>query len=335
MPPRLADRIALPVAMMACAACILPTAAAHAADGPERPERAVAATVGGQPILASEVQRLVARATGGKRVAPAARAVLRAQALEELVERRLVLAYAIRKGEHPAKAEVDAALAELREGLEAQKRTLEDYLTEQDVTLDDLRRQLAWNLLWPRYAARNATEDRVAAYFRQHRQELDGTEVSVSHILLKGPEDAGAAEIEHLKQRARSIRRQIESGALSFAEAARRHSQSPSAAQGGHIGLIARHGAMVESFSRAAFALKVGAVSPPVVTPFGVHLIRCDATRPGDRELADVRKEVEEALARELLEKLADLEREHTEVRYTGAVPHFDPGTRDLIGAEP
>jgi parvulin-like peptidyl-prolyl isomerase len=88
---------------------------------------------------------------------------------------------------------------------------------------------------------------------------------------------------------------------------------------------------MDEAFSRAAFTLDVGEISDPVVTPFGVHLIRCDAIRPGTKQLADVRKELEDALARELLDRIARLEDRHTPVRFTGKSPHFKPGTRELI----
>jgi parvulin-like peptidyl-prolyl isomerase len=62
-------------------------------------------------------------------------------------------------------------------------------------------------------------------------------------------------------------------------------------------------------------------VSPPVRTRFGVHLIRYDAVKPGDRGLAEVRKEVEEALARELLEKLAAVQRRSTRVEYADRPP--------------
>ena len=136
---------------------------------------------------------------------------------------------------------------------------------------------------------------------------------------------------EELVEQARAIREQIVSGVLSFAEAAREHSAGPSGKQGGRLGFIGRHGPMVESFSKAAFALEVGQVSEPVVTRFGVHLIRCDAVEPGDKPLAEVRQQVEAALARQLLEKLARFEARTTPVKFTGKWPYFKPGTRELV----
>jgi len=41
---------------------------------------------------------------------------------------------------------------------------------------------------------------------------------------------------------------------------------------------------MDEAFSRAAFALQTGQISPPVRSPFGVHLIRCEAIKPGTEQ---------------------------------------------------
>ena len=61
-----------------------------------------------------------------------------------------------------------------------------------------------------------------------------------------------------------------------------------------------------------------------------MHLICCDAVTPGRKQLADVRREVEAALARELLDKLARTERGYTAVKYGAGVPHFQPGTHEL-----
>ena len=289
------------------------------------------ARVGREPIFAREVTRLVERAAPGGKVAAESLPVLQAQALAEVVNRRLVLAYAQRTQAAPSTEEVSAEMAALLAKLERQGKSFSDFLTAQSITEPDLRRQIVWNLVWSKYRMQYLSSSRVEAYFAAHRRELDGSEVSVSHVLLRVGADKESRTVEELMARAAEIRQAVVAGKLSFAEAARQHSAGPSAKDDGRLGFMPRHGVMDEAFSRAAFALEVGQVSGPVKTPFGVHLIRCDQIKPGAKRLADVRGEIEEALGRELLEKLAQVERQHTPVEFTGKLPYFKPGTRELV----
>ena len=185
-------------------------------------------------------------------------------------------------------------------------------------------------MVWDRDLAKYCTPERRASWFQNHHAELDGTELVVSHILLRPAAGAAPQEIEGLEKRAESIRAEIASGKLDFAAAAEKYSAGPSSKQGGRLGKIGRQGPMDESFSRPAFALKAGEISPPVRSPFGVHLIRCDEVVPGTKKLAELTGPIDEALAKELLEKIAQREREKTEVKYTSAWPHFKAGTREL-----
>jgi peptidyl-prolyl cis-trans isomerase C len=171
----------------------------------------------------------------------------------------------------------------------------------------------------------------LESYFQSHRRDFDGSKVSVSHILLQPPKNAKPEDFDGLFSQAAAIREEIASGKITFAEAARKYSAGPSAKDGGQLGFIPRHGVMDEAFSRAAFELEIGRVSEPVRTPFGVHLLRCDEIKAGEKQLKDVHKEIEEALARELLEKLARTERGFTSVEYTGKSPYLKPGTRELV----
>jgi parvulin-like peptidyl-prolyl isomerase len=68
------------------------------------------------------------------------------------------------------------------------------------------------------------------------------------------------------------LRVQIEGGAP-FADIARDHSDCPSGAQGGDLGVFGR-GQMVPEFEVATFAMNVGDLSDVVETDFGYHLIQ-------------------------------------------------------------
>jgi nitrogen fixation protein NifM len=68
-------------------------------------------------------------------------------------------------------------------------------------------------------------------------------------------------------------------GAKAFAAAAMKHSHCPTALEGGRLGTMAR-GKLYPALDAAAFALAAGALSAPVETEVGLHLLRCDAIHP-------------------------------------------------------
>lgn len=91
-----------------------------------------------------------------------------------------------------------------------------------------------------------------------------------AHILLQvGDERSEAEAIAQLGE----IRRELEAGAA-FEDKARELSEDPgSAANGGDLGLVGRD-VFDPDFESALWDLDVGELSEPVVTAFGVHLIR-------------------------------------------------------------
>jgi parvulin-like peptidyl-prolyl isomerase len=315
---------------LAVLALAAPARAAPAGGNRLAPETVVA-TVGGDPIPAREVQRLVQKTARGQEISAAARPFVEAQTLAEIVAHRLVLSYAKRAGDLPAVAEIEAALSRFKGTLSAQGKTLERFLQTESLTEADLRRQLVWRLVWDKYLPKYATDERMQAHFAAHRAELDGSELLVSHVLFCPPAGSGPQAIGELVRRAAAVREEIVGGQTTFAEAARRHSSAPSARTGGQLGWIARRGAMDEAFSRAAFALSPGQISPPVQTRFGVHLIRCEQLRPGTKTWTEARPQIEEALSRELLDKLADAERKRTKIEFTGRMAHYAPESGEIV----
>jgi len=84
--------------------------------------------------------------------------------------------------------------------------------------------------------------------------------VQARHILVQSAEQA------------QSLQKQIIEGA-DFSTLAQTNSLCPSKVNGGDLGDFGR-GMMVKSFEDAAFGLEVGAVSEPVQTQFGWHIIK-------------------------------------------------------------
>jgi len=96
-------------------------------------------------------------------------------------------------------------------------------------------------------------------------QAVETTYVKASHILVDS------------KSQADELKARIGKGE-SFETLAKLYSKCPSGEQGGDLGYFSR-GQMVKSFEDAAFSLPVGAVSEPVKTQFGWHLIKVYAKR--------------------------------------------------------
>jgi peptidyl-prolyl cis-trans isomerase D len=152
---------------------------------------------------------------------------------------------------------------------------------------------------------REAYEARLDEFVEPERRAM-------RHILLTVPADGDA---ETIKARAAELKAQIDAGA-DFAEVAQAESEDPgSAAQGGDLGMVGR-GIMDPAFEQAAFDLDVNAVSEPVRSRFGYHLIEVTAVEGGAaKPFDDVREELARELGRgdaeaayfELAEQLANL----------------------------
>ena len=94
-----------------------------------------------------------------------------------------------------------------------------------------------------------------------------------AHIFLRLSSKATEAEQEKARQRIDSIYQALKAGA-DFAELAQKVSEDPStAAKGGQIASWIAPNQAYKEFEDAAFALQIGEMSQPVLTPVGYHII--------------------------------------------------------------
>ena len=278
--------------------------------------RHVAATVDNEAIGAGEVEREIALALKGRKLAGEALARLRKHALEQVIDRHLVLRFLQANKQAASKEDVDFALARLVRQLKAKDTALAEHLKTIGMTEGDLRQELLWKISWARYVEARTTDENLKKYFDMHRSDFDGTELKVAHILLTVP--AGDdAKLQAARLTAAAIREQITSSKMTFADAAKKHSKAPTGKDGGDIGGIHRREPMPEEFSRAAFALAKGEVSQPVITAFGVHLIQVRDIIAGQRSWEDCREELRPAVTLYLFRWIADKERKGAKITYS------------------
>jgi peptidyl-prolyl cis-trans isomerase D len=129
-------------------------------------------------------------------------------------------------------------------------------------------------------SAVTVSDEEIRRYFEAHREEFADVPGRAIVSVVMIPRPITAADSAGVRDQIVALRGEIEGGAK-FEDVARRESaDSVSAADGGSLGW-SQKGAFVEAFDNAAWALRPGQLSEPVLSPFGYHLIRVDE-RQGD-----------------------------------------------------
>jgi parvulin-like peptidyl-prolyl isomerase len=286
------------------------TAQTGSTAGARRDSSAVLVTVNGTPI--TESQLLIYRFL--RRLPPHGPADSRKADLEQLVENELMRQFlADRRAEVDPKKLAAAAKA-AKEQLKREKRDPDKLLPSSSQLDALLRRELSLPMAWQIHLGRVLTQQAIRDEFDRHRSELDGTEVRASQIFLKLPETADAAQVKSAEEKLSKLRTDIVAGEIKFADAARRYSEAPSAADGGDVGWFAFRGKMPPEICRVVFRLKPGEASAPFRTKFGMHLYTVTQVRPGNLNLEDVRTSVISRLSRSLWEEFVAQAREKAKI---------------------
>lgn len=203
----------------------------------------ILANVNGSPITDEDVEAFLASL--GQRGAAYRSPEGQKAIVEELIAQKLFLADAkknLMEYEEPFKAQ----LARVKE------RLLVSYAI--DKTLGKL----------------TVSDADVKKYYDEHAAEFQsGETVSASHILV-AEEDM-----------AKDLLAKIQSGEMTFEDAARQFSTCPSGKEGGSLGEFGK-GQMVPEFDEACFSMEVGELRGPVKTQFGFHLIRLDGKKASE-----------------------------------------------------
>lgn len=162
-----------------------------------------------------------------------------------------------------------------------------------------LRRSAEVTKLQADLGGNEVTDETVKAFYEENQAQFQ--ETCVRHILFGVEGDDGqldqeatAAQLEQLTAQAAAAKAEIEAGADFNAIAAERSVDRSNKDQGGNLD-CGPAGRFVPEFESAMDTLAVGAVSAPVPTQFGVHLIKVDERRaqPLDEAEPQIRQQLQ------------------------------------------
>src|SRR5262245_61280987 len=170
--------------------------------------RAVAARLNGEPVYQTETDAEFRLAYGERKFEGEEKPRQMRAALDQVIDRRLVMAYLAKNGQAASKAEVELELAKFEKELKAQNLTMAQHCERIGLTLDDVRRSLTWKVSWKRYCGQYFTPQNLEKYFERYRRDYDGSQLRLAQILFKLAADADESAIAAAKERATKLRQE-------------------------------------------------------------------------------------------------------------------------------
>ncbi len=219
--------------------------------------------------------------------APSGLAPEERQRVEEVARRQLKIEQRILATPEAARiilpqASLNQAIAEIRKRYANE----EEFLADLDQAgLDPVRlaaaieRDLKFEAVLERVASQEAavSDTDIEIYYLLHRERFRRPENrTLRHVLVTLNETVPGSDRVSALRKIESIRERLVKSPGRFAEQALKHSECPTAMNGGLLGTLKR-GQLYPELEPTAFALPLGALSEIVESPMGFHILYCVA----------------------------------------------------------
>jgi parvulin-like peptidyl-prolyl isomerase len=298
--------VALIVACFAAASSAVPRAAHAQQDDLDR----VVASVDGDPITVHDLKTFAAvnhttLTDANDLNSPQTKAVLKGVISERLLESEVK-----KYKDQVEERQIDEYVANFERSNGITDEQLRTQLMSQGHTYEEFRKHARLELqkmIMIQKEVRqkvNISPDEVKAYYDAHPAEFSvGKErFKLAQILIAVPANASPAQVEAARVKAEGIRKQLLAGA-DFGKLALQYSDDDSKSQGGELGDFSR-GEMIDPIQNAVDQMKVGAISEPIRTDHGFHIIKLEAhDQVGVKPLTEVSGQIQEKLVSEKAEQ--------------------------------
>ena len=279
----------------------------------------VAAVVNDEVILQSDVEEQLYLLLARAQQQPDSDMVdtLRRQVMDQLIDDKLIVAEAKRQGLTVSDVEVDRVveqqLAQKVQELGGEQ-AFREQLRRENTTEDRLREKyhhdvrlqmLGQRLLAKQFPSRAVPQAEAEAFFKANPSKFPKAPAEVRLSVIQIPVTPDSAASAKGRDAVLEARKRIEGGEK-FAKVAADVSDDPNSARsGGDLGFFTQ-GSMEPAIDKAAFSLKLGKLSDPVLTPYGWHILEVIErdtlkTRAGRDSLGHDGKPLLEAHARHIL----------------------------------
>ena len=152
------------------------------------------------------------------------------QAIDNIVNTKLLLMFLARQKVTVAPEKVDEELERLKQKLKSEGQDLATALLQSNKSLEDIRKTLEERARWQEFIRTTATDAELRKYVANHRDLFRvAPRIRASHILIALEPSASAADKDKAKQKLAAIKKDIEGGTIDwgFAVAANKYSEDP------------------------------------------------------------------------------------------------------------
>lgn len=241
----------------------------------------IVAIVDSEPVTNQEIvaQASRVRAQAAQQgVALPARQQLLGEALEQLIYERTQLQWAQQTGLKVTDEEVDQLERSVAERNQLTLSEFRSQLAREGFSLTQYRQGLRNQQILQRLREREVpsrikvSDQEIDQFLTQQKSQMQTQQLHLAQLLVAVPDDASAAEVQQLQDKAQALLKQAREGA-DFFRLARDNSQAQDRANGGQMGLRAvdRYPSLfVEATQKAV----VGDVVGPVRSGAGFHLLK-------------------------------------------------------------
>lgn len=231
--------------------------------------------------------------------------------LRQLIEERVILLEAGRRGIETSDAEADRMLEEVRKESGLSPEGFERQLAQDGTNVQHYRsllkaRATATKLVESEVNPKvHVSEKEIEDFYRTDRSDFvnSPSQVEVKAIFFRLEEGATVTEITDLKLRALQVAARLKAGD-DFDMLVDRYSNEPLKSKRGRLGRFKR-GTLIPQLDKEAFSMKVGDVSDPLWVREGGYIIKLEEkSEEGYKPLADVRAEIYKRLFEQRKEKI-------------------------------
>lgn len=252
-----------------------------------------------------------------KQLSPDTAPQAKGELIETLVNRELVRQFLSKRKVKADEILVEQRMNAVKKLIESKGDDLPEVLNKAGLNEDSLQAMIAQQISWKTYVNSVLTESQIKKLWEENKEKFDGTEVIAAQIFKKVNPSASEEQVKKELRSVGDLKSSIEAKEMTFEDAAKLLSESPSAKTGGALGAFEYYGQVAEPIAKAAFTTTLGAISEPVLSRYGVHVVQVQKRIPGELSLEDARPQVVKVLSEELWDELVIRLRKSAKIVYT------------------